>query len=123
MDAMLKAPLPDETLDPFRGGVAVLRRNGEVAGHVATKVMTFWAPFSLSRRRQWWVWYLVVWADGDRELPDEDYPPWTTVREMRSGTFTWDQDDAHRGCYTVEWLPEEARQEALAALRIGPDDF
>lgn len=122
-DAMLKPPEADPALDAFRGGVAALRRDGEVAGHVATTVMTFWAPFSFSRRRQWWVWFIVVWANGDREMPDEDYPPWTVVREMQSGTFTWEQDDAHRVDYTVEWLPEEARQEALSALRIGPDDF
>lgn len=123
MAAMLNQPEPDPALDPFRGGVAVLRRDGEVAGHVATTVSTFWAPLSFSRRRHWWVWFIVVWADGDREMRDEDYAPWTVVREMRSGTFSWDQDDAHRGDYTVEWLPEEARQAALSALKIEQDDF
>lgn len=123
MASMLRQPEPDPALDPFRGGVAVLRRDGQVAGHVATTVTTFWAPLSFSRRRQWWVWFIVVWADGHRELPDEDYPPWTVVREMQSGTFSWDQDDAYRGDYTVEWLPEEARQAMLSALNIGPDDF
>ena len=83
--------------------------------------MTFLTPFS--RRRQWWVWYIVVWANGERERPDEDYPPWTVVREMQSGTFSWDEDDEHRGDYTVEWLPEEARHEVLAALYIRPEDF
>jgi hypothetical protein len=66
---------------------------------------------------------MVVRADGHREMRDEDYPPWTVVREMQSGTFSWDQDDAHRGQYSIEWLPEEARQAALSALDIGPDDF
>ena len=120
---MLKPAKPDPALDPFRGGVAVLRRDGELAGHVATQVGTFWAPFSFSRRRQWWVWFIVVWANGDREPLDEDYPPWTVVREMSSGTFSWEEDDAHRGEYTVEWLPEEARQKALVALGIRPEDF
>jgi hypothetical protein len=123
MIAMLQPPEPDPALDVFRGGLAALRRDGEVAGHVATTVTTFWAPFKFSRRRQWWVWYIVVWANGDRERADEDYPPWTVVREMLSGTFIWDQDDGHRGDYAVEWLSEEARQETLSALRIGPADF
>lgn len=111
------------SLDAFRGGVAALRRDGQVAGHIATSVRTFWAPLSFSRRRQWWVWFIVVWANGERESPEEDYPPWTMVREMRSGTFSWDEEDEHRGHYTVEWLPERARQEALAALHIPPEDF
>ena len=44
-------------------------------------------------------------------------------RFVLSGTFIWDQDDGHRGDYAVEWLSEEARQETLSALRIGPADF
>lgn len=123
MSVMLRPPEPDSSLDVFRGGVATLRRDGQVAGHVATSVRTFWAPFSLSRRRQWWVWYIVVWANGDREPPDEDYPPWIVVREMQSGTFSWDGPDEHRGHYVVDWLPEEARREVLAGLRIRPEDF
>ncbi|NJC15405.1 hypothetical protein F4558_005231 [Micromonospora profundi] len=55
--------------------VAVLRRGGEVAGHLATQVSTFWSPLSFSRRRQWHVWHIVVWTDGHREPSDEDYPP------------------------------------------------
>lgn len=70
---MLKPPKPDPALDPFRGGVAVLRRDGEVAGHVATEVKTFWSPFSFSRHRQWWVWFIVVWTNGDREPSAGDY--------------------------------------------------
>ena len=100
-----------------------MRRDGEVAGHVATQVGTFWAPLSFSRRRQWWVWFIVVWADGDREPLDEDYPPWTVVGEMLSGTFSRGHDDAHGGSYTVDWLPEEARHETLSALGIRPEDF
>jgi hypothetical protein len=120
---MLKPPEPDPDLDPFRGGVAVLRRDGDVAGHVATQVGTFWAPLSFSRRRQWWVWFIVVWANGDREPLGEDYPPWTVVGEMLSGTFCRGHDDAHGGSYTVDWLPEEARHETLSALGIRPEDF
>jgi hypothetical protein len=120
---MLKPPVPDPDLDPLRGGVAELRRDGEVAGHVATQVGTFWSPLSFSRRRRWWVWYIVAWADGARERSEEDYPPWTVVSEIRAGTFTWDDGGDHDGTYTVHWLPEPDRQRMLTALAIRPEDF
>jgi hypothetical protein len=119
---VLKTPDPDPTLDPFHEGVAVLRRNGDLAGHVATVVSTFWSP-SRPLSRQWWVWFIVVWANGDRERPFEDYPPWTAVRELQSGTFSWDDGDAHRGEYTVEWLSEGEREAAWSVLGLSPDDF
>ena len=93
----LRPPKPDPALDPFRGGVAVLRRDDLVAGHVATRVTTLWAPLSFSLRRQWWVWYIFVWSNGDRERAQEHYPPWSVAAEMQSGTFTWDEDDSHQG--------------------------
>lgn len=120
---MLKPPRPDPTLDPFRGGVAVLRRDGAVAGHIATQVGTFWAPLGFSRRRQWCVWYIVVWANGDRERSAEDYLPWTVVEEMLSGTFEEDADGKHRGNYTVDWLPAADSEKALSDLGIRPEDF
>ena len=120
---MLKPPTPDPTLDPFRGGVAVLKVDGHVAGHVATTVSTFWSPLSFSRQRQWWVWYIVVWSDGHREPSAEDYPPWGVVREIQSGTFSWDEDDARRGTYGGEWLAQAERERMLVELNIGPEDF
>ena len=90
---------------------------------MATHVTTFWAPLSFSFQRQWWVWYIVVWANGERERSEEDYPPWSVVAEMQSGVFTWDWDDLHQGQYTVEWLPENEREAVLADLGIAPDDF
>ena len=120
---MLRPPLPDPAVDPFRGGVAVLKREGSVAGHVATQVTTFWAPFSFTRRLQWQVWYVVVWAGGRRERSEEDYPPWTIVAEMQSGAFTWDEDDEHQGRYDVEWLQGSERDATLADLGITLEDF
>ena len=69
------------------------------------------------------VWFIVVWADGDREPRFEDYPPWTTVREIQSGTFTWDEGEAHRGEYTAEWLTDDEREAVRSSLGIRPDDF
>jgi hypothetical protein len=120
---MLKRPAYDPALEPFDGGVAVLKRNGEVAGHVATSLSTFWSPsrpFSL----QHWVWYIVVWINGDREPSDEDYPPeWPMVKPMQHGVFEWERGDAHDGEYTVEWLPADERQAALTSLNIEAEDF
>ncbi|HRD61872.1 MAG TPA: hypothetical protein PLZ93_05325 [Nocardioides sp.] len=117
---MLRAPDPDPSLDAFRGGVAVLRRDGEISGHVATSVAMLWSPLSLTRRREWCVWLLVVWANGDRAGPLEEYAPWTYVREMQSSTFVWEEDDGHRGLYRVEWLPADERGLVLEGLRISP---
>ena len=47
----------------------------------------------------------------------------TVVREMLAGTFSWDEEDAHYGDYTVEWLPEESALETRSRLRIGAEDF
>jgi hypothetical protein len=120
---VLKPPKPDPTLDPFRDGVAVLRRDGEIAGHVATTVGSFWAPFAFTLRYQWSVWYIVVWADGQRERSEEDYPPWSVVAEMQSGRFVWDQDDPHQGEYAIEWLPDTERDLVLAELGVASDHF
>jgi hypothetical protein len=51
------------------------------------------------------------------------FAPWTVVKEMKSGTFTWDADDDHQGQYTLEWLPERDRGAALADLGVADDDF
>ena len=120
---MLRPPEPDPTLDPFRGGVAVLRRDGEMAGCVATQVTAFWAPLGFSLRCEWLVWYIVRWSNGDGERADEDYPPWSVVAEMQSGIFVWEADDPHRGQYTDEWLPEEERAGALKDLGTTLEDF
>jgi hypothetical protein len=53
---------------------------------------------------QQWVWFIVVWADGERERLFEDYPPWTAVAEIRSGVFVW-ESGPHKGEYAVGWLP------------------
>jgi len=87
-------------------------------GHVASVVGTFWSP-SRPLSRQWWVWFVVVWSDGSRERSFEDYPPWTTVREMQDGFFEW--IDGVR--YEIEWLPETERQRVRDELGLRPEDF
>lgn len=72
---------------------------------------------------QQWVWLLIVWADGTREGPFEDYPPWTTVAEIQRGIFVWEAAGPRSGEYEVEWLPEGDRQARWAQLGIAFDDF
>ena len=85
---MIKPPEPDPRIQRFENGAAVLRSKGQLAGYVLSTVGTFWSPFR-PLRRQWWIWFLVVWADGKRERPVEDYPPdWLTVDELERGQFS-----------------------------------
>ena len=80
-----------------------------------------WSP-SRPFTRQDWVWLLIVWANGSREWPIEDYPPWTIVNEIQRGNLSWDEGD-HQGTYDVEWVPQSQRQEVRAVLGISLDDF
>ncbi|MBO0607561.1 hypothetical protein [Myceligenerans salitolerans] len=119
-----REPEPDPTLDPFRGGVAILRRDGEFQGHVASEVTHFFAR----PRNRWWVWFVIAWADGTKDRLIEDYPPWSYVTEMRQGLFDYAgsmlmTDKARIGVYEVEWVPasEAARVRAEAGIRL--EDF
>ncbi|MDO8144055.1 hypothetical protein [Isoptericola sp. 178] len=114
-------PRRDPALEPFDHGTVVLRRDGEVAGHVATTLGTFWSPARPLTIQQC-VWFLVVWADGVKEPPFEDYAPWTAVEEIRAGTFAW-EDGPHRGTYAATWLPRAQGEARWAELGITLDDF
>lgn len=101
-------PAPDPRLHPFDGGFAELRHNGEIRGHFRTRVSTFWSP-GRPQSLQWWVWFDVVWSDGVRENPTEDYPPWTYVTEVLEGHFGW-LGPRHPGTYEVVWLEGDERK-------------
>jgi len=119
----MKPPVPDESLAPFDGGVGALTRDGQVVGHVATTLSTFWSPSS-PLRMQWWVWYIVVWEDGEREPSTEDYPPFETVNEMKSGDLdVLSRDEKRSGRYEFSWLPASETPAMLAQLGINPSDF
>ncbi len=118
----MKPPVPDPAIERFADGMGVLSVGGQPVGHVATHVSEFWSP-SRAFRRQWWVWYIVVWSDGTRERSEEDYPPWTAVTEMRSGHLDIMSPNPRAGRYDFVWLePEEAASER-ARLGITADDF
>lgn len=120
---LVKPPVPDDSLTPFDGGVGLLTRDGQAVGHVATTLGTFWSPFS-PFRMQWWVWYIVVWSDGEREPSTEDYPPFLTVNEMKAGFLeAVSRNESRTGRYDFSWLPQSERMTMLAELRISPSDF
>ena len=117
-------PKPDPSLDPFRGGLAVLSVDGEDAGHIATEVTTFWGlgrPFGL----QWDVWLVVVWADGTKERAVQDYPPWAYVTEMKAGFLDWvdGPTEAHHQRYDIQFLSPEEGRTARDRLGIVLADF
>ena len=119
---LVQPPEADPVIEPFRDGLGELRLKGELAGRVATSVSEFWSP-GRPRRRRWWVWLIVVWADGTRERSREDYPPWTYVAEMSDGYFVWEEDSARDGRYDFAWLSPSDAAEQRARLGIQPDDF
>ncbi|MFD1860706.1 hypothetical protein EHW97_11220 [Aeromicrobium camelliae] len=71
------------------------------------------------------MWIVVVWADGVKEFPIEDYPPWTYVAEMRSGYLDWNDgaDPSRFGRYEVEWMPPQQAGDERARLGIRSSDF
>lgn len=106
---MSRHPRPDPALDQFRQGIATLIDQDTVVGHVATLVEPFWSP-SHPFRMQERVWLLVTWIDGRQEQLLEDYPPWTSVTELREGHFVWpDHNDVD---LTARWLIGAEQQQA-----------
>lgn|GEM_PF-1879196 len=120
--SLFKPPFPDTTLDPFRGGVGVLTQNGEFRGHVLTIVSTFMTLFTF--RAQWWVWYIVVRADGTQERSAEDYPPFLTVTEMKNGRFEANTyGDDRNGHYDFAWLAADEAAQTRERLGVTDSDF
>jgi hypothetical protein len=114
---LIKDPKPDPSLAPFHDGLAELKREGAVVGHIATSVSTFWSPFS-PLSRQWWVWSVIVWSNGKKEPALEDYPSWSYVADMKNGKFQWENTS-----FDVEWLPRSEARRLREKLNIKAEDF
>lgn len=87
-----------------------------------------------------WPWYVVIWPDGRKELPQEDYGPyWYAVREWDAGRFiyqerpstvkrspfgwtshTTDSEDIE---YQAMWLPREQADAEWKRLGLQESDF
>lgn len=114
----IRPPHPDPSLDVFDEGMFVLRRDGEVAGHVATIRSTFWSPSS-PFRRQWWIWLVAVWPGGTKDYSVEDYAPWSVVTELKDGRVEWESGEI----YDAEPLPPDEARRMRDVPGIVPEDF
>ncbi len=114
----------DHGLQQFDRGIAVLLREGQVVGHVATVVDYFRTTLEAEVREPW-VWLLVRWDDGTTDPVTEDYAPWRYVTEMQRDRLTWDGPDAGRpGVYELVWAADAAEAAAeWERLGISRDDF
>lgn len=119
-----REPEPEPALAPFRGGVAILRRDDKFCGHIASEV----SQFQARPRNGWWVWFVILWVDGTKDRLIEDYAPWTYVTEMQQGFIDYAggmlmMDKTRAGVYDVEWVPvsEAARVRAEVGIRL--EDF
>jgi len=109
-------------LEAFDRGCLTLSRDGVLLGHVATAVSPFWSPgrpLTIQQR----VWLVVVWADGKKEWSEEDYPPWTYVREIGEGKLEWPYPGPREGVYEVAWLVQGEREAKLLELGVTDADF
>lgn len=111
----------DPDLDIFDRGVWMVRQGDRHVGHVLSTLGHF-RSILRPRTRQDWIWALVIWSDGSRERPMEDYPPWTFVRELLDGFLTWDTG-IRAGTYEVDLLPAEDREAVWASLGVSASLF
>lgn len=76
----------DPTLARLDHGLAELRVDGDVRAYLACVVTRLGARGDGGP----WPWFVVVWPDGYKEDPEEDYGPgWEIVRELDAGVFTY----------------------------------
>ena len=117
-------PHREPDMEPFRDGLALLSRDGQTLGYVATSLGYFRTPLS-PRTPQAWVWFVVVWADGTKERAVEDYPPWTYVTEMGQGYFDWEggRNRDRAGRYEIQWVDAELAATERERLGIRSEDF
>lgn len=125
--------LLDSTLSRYDHAIAELRVGEGERAHLACVVMR-------QLNGDPWPWFVVVWPDGRKELPDEDYgPEWWTVREWDAGHFTyWGEPsligrkrffgshsvhDSPEITYDVTWLAPDAAAARWHRLGLTDSDF
>jgi hypothetical protein len=111
--------LPDPDLAAYDHGLGELRVDGELKGHLASLRLTMSFP-----GRQWWAWFVIVWADGRREHAFEDYgPKWLTVRELDAGYLDHYAPSGDPQVYEFGWLPSDQSAAKWMELGLTEDDF
>jgi hypothetical protein len=128
--------LPDPHLRAYDHGVGTLRVDGELRGYLASQLLEMRFP---SRRP--WLWFVVVWLDGTKELAFEDYGAlWPVVQELdagfldhygpsvrRNGRFLWRRaeivtpGDPCR--FEFSWLPADQAAQKWLELGLVDADF
>lgn len=112
--------LPDPDLSAYDHGLGTLAVDDKIRGYLASVRWEMSFPV-----RQWWPWFVVVWADSRKELPFEDYgPKWYTVRELDAGRFRhYDEHGVQPQTYEFAWLPTNQAAIKWAELALTDDDF
>jgi hypothetical protein len=84
--------ISDATLSALDHGIGELWFEGVLKGHLASVVGEIRFPFKGP-----WPWFLVIWFDGTREQPFEDYGPgWYAVRELDAGYLDFHEPSVGR---------------------------
>jgi hypothetical protein len=100
-------------LGAYRDAIASVHLRGSHVGYLATVVEPMRAGLRL--RRQERVWLLLTLLDGTVDM-QEDYAPWTYVRDLGDGHINWSSFEADVD-YEVRWLAGDERSRAW--LRYG----
>lgn len=128
--------LPDPELAAFDRGLGTLRVDGVLKGHLASVRTKLGFPPD-----QWQVWFVIVWADGSKEPPFEDYGPgWHVVRELNAGHLNHSVPSTHRTreflghsmhifdsgepqLYDFAWLPPDEAVSMWHELGLADTEF
>lgn len=128
--------LLDLSLSDYDHGLGELRVEGVLKGYLASVRTEMILP-----RQKWCVWFVIIWADGSKERPFEDYgPKWLTVRELDAGYFdhfgpttmtprpsrffaSFDVQGGEPQVYDFAWLPASEAAAKWQELGLTDDDF
>lgn len=128
--------LPDPDLAAFDHGLGSLQADGVLKGYLASVRTKLSFPPG-----QWQLWFVIVWADGSKELPFEDYGPgWYAVRELNAGyldhfgpSTRWTKsilgypmhivDGGEPQKYEFAWLPPDEAAAKWHELGLTDRDF
>jgi len=126
----------DLSLHRYDHAIGTLKTDGELRGYLACVVGNMSFP-----SRAPWLWFAVVWLDGSKKNPFEDYgPAWWTLRELDDGQFEghgpsrrtekrllgWRIRGSIPGpptTFDFEWLPAERGAVKWNELGLVDSDF
>lgn len=128
--------LSEAQLRSYHRAVATLSVDGALVGHLASVVGSMVLPSNAP-----WPWFVIIWTDGTKEPPFEDYGPrWPVVRELEAGYLDHPGPSIPREGrflgfrvtsrtpgpalrFDVDRLPAEVAEQTWARLGLTEDDF